>query len=126
MVQPILWPNDLTSGSKTLSHNCIPCPHTIVPQTAIQAVSSRMLYKLAQDCLAAGEFTPKKYFSIDRVFRNEALDKTHLAEFHQVEGETEGPAISMPDGVSSMGLLVLHSMVPDMAPFVSTSPLLSC
>ena len=25
-------------------------------------------------------------FSIDRVFRNEAVDRTHLAEFHQVEG----------------------------------------
>lgn len=29
---------------------------------------------------------PAKYFSIDRVFRNEAVDRTHLAEFHQVEG----------------------------------------
>lgn len=27
-----------------------------------------------------------KYFSIDRVFRNETLDRTHLAEFHQIEG----------------------------------------
>lgn len=27
-----------------------------------------------------------KCFSIDRVFRNESLDATHLAEFHQVEG----------------------------------------
>lgn len=27
---------------------------------------------------------PAKYFSIDRVFRNESLDATHLAEFHQV------------------------------------------
>ncbi len=27
-----------------------------------------------------------KYFSIDRVYRNEAMDATHLAEFHQVEG----------------------------------------
>ena len=27
-----------------------------------------------------------KYFSIDRVFRNETLDATHLCEFHQVEG----------------------------------------
>ena len=27
-----------------------------------------------------------KYFSIDRVFRNETVDATHLAEFHQVEG----------------------------------------
>ena len=32
------------------------------------------------------EFTPVKYFSIDRVFRNETLDATHLAEFHQIEG----------------------------------------
>ena len=31
-------------------------------------------------------FRPRKFFSIDRVFRNEALDNTHLAEFHQVEG----------------------------------------
>lgn len=29
-------------------------------------------------------FRPAKYFSIDRVFRNEAVDRTHLAEFHQV------------------------------------------
>lgn len=32
------------------------------------------------------KFTPAKYFSIDRVFRNETLDATHLAEFHQIEG----------------------------------------
>lgn len=31
-------------------------------------------------------FVPKRYFSIDRVFRNEAVDRTHLAEFHQIEG----------------------------------------
>ena len=31
------------------------------------------------------EFQPQKYFSIDRVFRNETLDATHLAEFHQIE-----------------------------------------
>merc|ERR1739844_887479 len=31
-------------------------------------------------------FTPKKYFSVDRVFRNESIDATHLAEFHQIEG----------------------------------------
>ena len=32
------------------------------------------------------KFNPVKYFSIDRVFRNETLDATHLAEFHQIEG----------------------------------------
>ncbi|MBN1216066.1 MAG: phenylalanine--tRNA ligase subunit alpha [Candidatus Lokiarchaeota archaeon] len=30
--------------------------------------------------------TPIKVFSIDRVFRNEKLDKSHLAEFTQIEG----------------------------------------
>ncbi|KAF2074262.1 hypothetical protein CYY_004436 [Polysphondylium violaceum] len=50
-------------------------------RTHTTAVSARMLYKLAQT-----GFKPKKYFSIDRVFRNETLDATHLAEFHQVEG----------------------------------------
>ncbi len=29
---------------------------------------------------------PCKVFSVDRVFRNEVLDRTHLPEFHQVEG----------------------------------------
>ena len=42
-----------------------------------------MLYKLANQ---KGGFKPMKYFSIDRVFRNETLDATHLAEFHQCEG----------------------------------------
>jgi len=52
-------------------------------RTHTTAVSARMLYKLAnQEC----GFKPSKYFSIDRVFRNETLDATHLAEFHQIEG----------------------------------------
>ncbi|XP_054278644.1 phenylalanine--tRNA ligase alpha subunit [Macrosteles quadrilineatus] len=51
-------------------------------RTHTTAVSARMLYKLAQE----ESFKPVKYFSIDRVFRNETLDATHLAEFHQVEG----------------------------------------
>jgi len=51
-------------------------------RTHTTAVSSRTLYKLAQ----MKPFKPSKYFSIDRVFRNESIDATHLAEFHQVEG----------------------------------------
>jgi len=54
-------------------------------RTHTTAVSSRTLYKIAQ-LAKEGNFKPQKYFSIDRVFRNEALDATHLAEFHQVEG----------------------------------------
>lgn len=51
-------------------------------RTHTTAVSSRMLYKLAQQEV----FKPARMFSIDRVFRNESLDATHLAEFYQVEG----------------------------------------
>ncbi|KAJ0011107.1 hypothetical protein Pint_34644 [Pistacia integerrima] len=50
-------------------------------RTHTTAVSSRMLKALAEK-----PFAPKRYFSIDRVFRNEAVDRTHLAEFHQIEG----------------------------------------
>ncbi|EKG04722.1 phenylalanyl-tRNA synthetase alpha chain, putative [Trypanosoma cruzi] len=32
------------------------------------------------------DFCPGRYYSIDRVFRNEEMDRTHLCEFHQVEG----------------------------------------
>lgn len=52
-------------------------------RTHTTAVSTRMLYDLANQ---KGGFKPVRRFSIDRVFRNETLDATHLAEFHQVEG----------------------------------------
>jgi phenylalanyl-tRNA synthetase alpha chain len=55
-------------------------------RTHTTAVSARTLYKMGEEYKKTGVFTPKKYFSIDRVFRNETLDATHLAEFHQVEG----------------------------------------
>ncbi|XP_063912885.1 phenylalanine--tRNA ligase alpha subunit [Zophobas morio] len=51
-------------------------------RTHTTANSARMLYKLAQQ----KQFKPTKLFSIDKVFRNETLDATHLAEFCQVEG----------------------------------------
>ena len=51
-------------------------------RTHTTAVSTNELYKAAQD---PSGFKPMKCFSIDRVFRNETMDATHLAEFHQVE-----------------------------------------
>ncbi|KPJ14245.1 putative phenylalanyl-tRNA synthetase alpha chain [Papilio machaon] len=62
-------------------------------RTHTTAVSARMLYHLAQQ----KEFTPQKYFSIDKVFRNETLDATHLAEFHQVEGVVAGRGLGLAD-----------------------------
>ena len=55
-----------------ISETCHPCPHE--KKTVIFCFNSQET------------FTPAKYFSIDRVFRNETLDATHLAEFHQIEG----------------------------------------
>jgi len=55
-------------------------------RTHTTAVSARTLHEMAQEYKRTGVFEAKKCFSIDRVFRNETLDMTHLAEFHQVEG----------------------------------------
>jgi phenylalanyl-tRNA synthetase alpha chain len=52
----------------------------LVMRTHTTATSAHMLHKLAANPRSA------RYFSIDRVFRNEAVDATHLAEFHQIEG----------------------------------------
>ena len=43
------------------------------------------------------EFHPVKYFSIDRVFRNENIDDTHLAEFHQIEGVVADYGLTLGD-----------------------------
>lgn len=68
-------------------------------RTHTTAVSARMLYKLANQ----GEgFKPAKYFSIDKVFRNETLDATHLAEFHQVEGVVADVGLTLGDLIGTL------------------------
>ena len=52
----------------------------LVLRTHTTSISAAMLHQLAKDQ------KPARLFSIERVFRNEAVDATHLAEFHQVEG----------------------------------------
>ncbi|KAI9851587.1 MAG: Phenylalanyl-tRNA synthetase, beta subunit, cytoplasmic [Thelocarpon superellum] len=52
----------------------------LVLRTHTTSISTNVLHKLAANP------RPARYFSIDRVFRNETVDATHLAEFHQVEG----------------------------------------
>ncbi|KAL0577077.1 Phenylalanyl-tRNA synthetase, beta subunit, cytoplasmic [Marasmius crinis-equi] len=92
-------------------------------RTHTTASSAQMLYKLAARCrgedidddssefthgarptTAHGEgdtksdnFRPAKLFSIDRVFRNETMDATHLAEFHQVEGVVADRGLTLAD-----------------------------
>mmetsp|Transcript_13846 Transcript_13846/g.36780 ORF Transcript_13846/g.36780 Transcript_13846/m.36780 type:complete len:503 (-) Transcript_13846:31-1539(-) len=89
------WPADyyervknmhVSGGSGSIGHRC-PFDEKEarkqILRTHTTAVSARMLYQLAN---REGGFRPAKYFSIDRVFRNETMDSTHLCEFHQVEG----------------------------------------
>lgn len=64
-------------------------------RTHTTAVSSKMLYRAAQRFQAGELFHGLKYFSIDRVFRNETLDATHLAEFFQIEGVVADRGISL-------------------------------
>eukprot|EP01055_Gregarina_sp_Pseudo9_P000107 Gregarina_sp_Pseudo_9__106@NODE_1070_length_1907_cov_25_941113_g1002_i0_p1_GENE_NODE_1070_length_1907_cov_25_941113_g1002_i0NODE_1070_length_1907_cov_25_941113_g1002_i0_p1_ORF_typecomplete_len480_score163_24tRNAsynt_2d/PF01409_20/5_7e68PheRS_DBD1/PF18552_1/2e12tRNA_synthFbeta/PF17759_1/5_1e02tRNA_synthFbeta/PF17759_1/1_9e02tRNA_synthFbeta/PF17759_1/1_2e06PheRS_DBD3/PF18553_1/0_00015PheRS_DBD3/PF18553_1/3_1e02tRNAsynt_2/PF00152_20/0_00014tRNAsynt_His/PF13393_6/4_9e02tRNAsynt_His/PF13393_6/0_0015M len=58
----------------------------LIMRTHTTAISSQMLMQMGADYQQTGVFQPKRFFSIDRVFRNETLDATHLAEFYQVEG----------------------------------------
>lgn len=68
-------------------------------RTHTTAVSSQMLYKLANQ---PGGFQPARYFSIDRVFRNETMDATHLCEFHQVEGLVADYDLSLGDLIGTI------------------------
>ncbi|SCU81362.1 LANO_0B02806g1_1 [Lachancea nothofagi CBS 11611] len=68
----------------------------LVLRTHTTAISANMLKKLAEDP------KPTRLFSIDRVFRNEAVDATHLAEFHQVEGVLADYNITLGDLIQFM------------------------
>ena len=65
----------------------------LILRTHTTAISSNLLYQLAQQ----KEFKPVKWFSIDKVFRNETLDATHLAEFHQIEGVIADRGLTLGD-----------------------------
>ncbi|XP_014480700.1 PREDICTED: phenylalanine--tRNA ligase alpha subunit isoform X2 [Dinoponera quadriceps] len=67
-------------------------------RTHTTAVSARVLHKLV---LEEG-FKPVRYFSIDRVFRNETLDATHLAEFHQIEGVIADHGLTLGDLIGTL------------------------
>ncbi|KAG1752654.1 tRNA synthetases class II core domain (F)-domain-containing protein [Suillus paluster] len=95
--------------------------HKLLLRTHTTASSAAMLYKLAAKCrgedvdgdlssksqsgaASPGDdgFRPAKLFSIDRVFRNETMDATHLAEFHQVEGVVADRNLTLADLIGFM------------------------
>lgn len=94
-----------SGGFGSIGHRCTWDPAEAsknILRTHTTAISARMLYRLAQDRQlhgstgGGGEFRAK-YFSIDRVFRNETVDATHLAEFHQIEGLVADRGLTLGD-----------------------------
>lgn len=104
-------------------------------RTHTTASSAHMLYKLAAKCRGETvegdeqEFThgaksttdlgaesddgfrPAKLFSIDRVFRNETMDATHLAEFHQVEGVVADRGLTLADLIGECFRFLLNGPI---------------
>lgn len=58
----------------------------------------------SEDAGKGNGFRPAKLFSIDRVFRNETMDATHLAEFHQVEGVVADHDLTLADLIGILRL----------------------
>jgi phenylalanyl-tRNA synthetase alpha chain len=63
----------------------------LVLRTHTTATTARTLANLKESDL------PAKFFSVDRVFRNEALDWSHLFELNQVEGIVVDPNATFTD-----------------------------
>lgn len=81
-------------------------------RTHTTAISSRTLNELA-DLYKQGDFRPRKFFSIDRVFRNETIDSTHLAEFHQIEGFCIGKNLTLGHLIGTIHEFFKRIGIPD-------------
>ncbi|MBN2156085.1 MAG: phenylalanine--tRNA ligase subunit alpha [Candidatus Lokiarchaeota archaeon] len=95
----------------------------VLLRTHTTATTIRRLSKIAQN----KESLPVKVFSLDRVFRNESVDATHLAEFMQIEGIVVGKNLNLShlkgyltEFYKKMGFekLIMH---PDFFPYTEPS-----
>jgi phenylalanyl-tRNA synthetase alpha chain len=67
----------------------------LILRTHTTATTYRTFFNLTTE-----EKDNSKYFCIDKVFRNETIDFTHLPEFHQAEGFIIGDNLSLADLLS--------------------------
>lgn len=65
------------------------------PKIAMQLLLRTHVTATTFRTLAKNLPVPSKTFSIGRVYRNEAIDATHLAEFHQVDGLIVGEGLTL-------------------------------
>ena len=63
--------------------------------------------------IAENPKTPSRVFGIGRVFRQETIDRTHLPEFHQIEGIIHEPNASLPMLISTLKTFYSKMGYPD-------------
>jgi len=85
--------NGWKTGSKGYQYDwCQEESKKLILRTHTTATTYRTFFHLTQE-----EKENSKYFCIDKVFRNETIDYTHLPEFHQAEGFIIGDNLSLAD-----------------------------
>jgi len=96
-------PGEVCEAIKSMHENIYKTPWSYqesekkVLRTHTTAVSAKLIHDCCQEVKKGDQSSvwPLRYFSIDKVFRNETLDSTHLAEFHQIEGWVAGENLSL-------------------------------
>ena len=63
--------------------------------------------------IAENSDTPSRVFGIGRVFRQETIDRTHMPEFHQIEGIIHEPDASLPMLISTLKTFYSKMGYPD-------------
>ena len=63
--------------------------------------------------IAENPVKPSRVFGIGRVFRQETIDRTHLPEFHQIEGIIHEPNASLPMLISTLKTFYSKMGYPD-------------
>ncbi|MGV9197625.1 MAG: phenylalanine--tRNA ligase subunit alpha [Promethearchaeia archaeon] len=69
----------------------------IARQTLLRTHTTATTIRRLAQFYRNNDVPPIKVFSIDRVFRNESVDKSHLAEFMQIEGIVIGENVTLCD-----------------------------
>jgi len=63
--------------------------------------------------IAENPHAPSRVFGIGRVFRQETIDRTHLPEFHQIEGIIHEPDANLPMLISTLKTFYAKMGYPD-------------
>jgi phenylalanyl-tRNA synthetase alpha chain len=63
--------------------------------------------------IAENPHVPSRVFGIGRVFRQETIDRTHMPEFHQIEGIIHEPEASLPMLISTLKTFYAKMGYPD-------------